>query len=880
MGDAGTQSKFVGLINVGADGKPLHVRFELNPYLDVLNSPDMDKVVTTLGKKGEVLQNLFRYTKETLDENGKIISRKTTTVGKELLEADSIRNWFSNNSTGKTFDSVYDIFNTASSAITKTEFIGAAVTNFQNNFQHGLDKLFDLNDLENLNSGLFETVKVNGQDVLMAELLDPDFKIPGLTEGEFGPAASTIENIQGRKAILANKYKAMKAKYLEEVRAIVEEEYAKIGWKGKGHSIADDTAKIAEANRKALTVIKAKMSDPSTAIGAISKGAGIVQATDLVDQTVTVDKSKAGAKKRSNITRNQVNGDPVDTFIDEMGDTLHYSRPLGNVGFWDGLAAGGKGLMNAGFTIFDALTGADILSAYLRVAEIQGNPLATDLDRQMANKELGRTIMVSTVGLMTGMLGGKLLKLMGGNAVKSFLASPAKIAKTVIGLTGAGILIGATWKNIISPAITKISGAAKDSNVLGKLSTAFNGAWFKASDAVGQIAAAPVIGAYNLGKHFGVEKEAAYFTAGFIGGATTAAFIGIGAGVLGTAISLPVLAAVAAGIGLIVGVGAIFGQKKLTSGMVYAGREISKIPGIGPMLNLTDPYRTIRNQERFKHHFVDSPFLLGYVGDIINSNWMQMLAAAENPGGRDTVALLFGEILGQGEQSNTLSAWKLNAADSMIGSPKPIIDEVISNELRIRAEAYSDFTIGRYTWDQLVETSDNYNVIRAMETANRAERMKVVQRAKTRAIKASMDAGGPSQALKAGSARKTAVTQQQAALIEAVYKDLDKYGKPQMQVTAASVTTHKSHTKNETLKHSDQARTLALGNKTAPLTKNHVYTSTVVIAKGKATVNIAKLQDPMNPILTAQAQAMGANKVQSIDQQLQNQSYNAHKNQA
>jgi endonuclease YncB( thermonuclease family) len=880
MGDVGTQSKFVGLINVGADGKPLHIRFELNPYLDILNSDDMNKIVETLGKKGEILQNLFRYTKETLDENGKVISRKTTTVGKELLEADNIRNWFNNNSTGKTFDSVYEIFNTASSAITKTEFIGAAVTNFQENFQHGLDKLFDLNDVENLNSGLFQTVTVNGQEVLAAELLDPDFKIPGLTEGEFGPAASTIENIQGRKAILANKYKAMKAKYLEEVRVIVEEEYAKIGWKGKGHSIADDTAKIAEANRKALTVIKAKMSDPSTAIGAISKGAGIVQATDLVDQTVTIDKSKSGAKKRSNITRNQVNGDPVDTFIDEMGDTLHYSRPLGNVGFWDGLAAGGKGLMNAGFTLFDALTGADILSAYLRVAEIQGNPLATDLDRVMANKELGRTIMVSTVGLITGMLGGKLLKVMGGNAVKSFLTSPSKIAKTVIGLTGAGILIGATWKNIISPVITKISGAAKDSKVLGKLSTAFEGAWFKVSDTVGQVAAAPVIGAYNVGKHFGVEKEAAYFTAGFIGGATTAAFIGIGAGVLGTAITLPVLAAVAAGIGLIVGVAAIFGQKKLTSGMVYASREISKIPMIGGMLNLTDPYRTIRNQERFQHHFVDSPFLLGYVGDIINNNWMQMLAAAENPGGRDTVSLLFGEILGQGEQSNSISAWKLNAVDSMIGSPKPIIDEVISNELRIRAERYSDFTIGRYTWDELVQNSDNSNMIRAQESANRAERMRIVQQARTRSLKAAMQGGGPTAALKTGSSRKSAVTQQQAAAIEAVYKDLDKYGKPQVQVTAASMTVHKSNAKNEALKHGDQVKSMALGNTMAPLTKNHIYKGTVVVAKGKANINIAKLQDPMNPLLTKQAQAMGANKTQPIDKQLQMASYNAYKDQA
>lgn len=873
VGKAGTESRYVGLLNIGQDGKPLHVRFELNPYLDVLNDDNTAKFVNTVTTKGDHLRNLFLYVQNDLDESGKVIGQSKTSIAKQLLEIKNIETWFKTNSTGKSFESVYDIFKTSNTAISKTQFIGAAVDNFQSKFSQGLDNLFDLGDLNNIDHHLLATVMVDGQEVLVGELLNPEFKLPGITEG--GPATNMAER---RQALIAH-HKNAKAQFLEEIREIVEEEYKKIGWSGKGSNVTDDAILIAEANRKALLAIKTKMADPSSKIGAITKGAGIIQTTTLEDQQSTINKSKGNNKKRHTITTSTgANGNPIDTFIDEMGDTLHYSRPIGNVGFWDSLAGGGKGLMTAGFAIFDVLTGADVLGAYLRVAEIQDNPFATDLDKTMANKELGRAILSSAVGLGIGMLGGKLLKGLGSETMKK-LITPKNVAKGVVGLAGAGALIGMTWKSLIAPGIAKLNKATKDNNILGKGKEVFDNIWFKAGDIVGEVAAAPVVWSYNIGKHFGVGKESAFFTGGFLGGFGMASVVMAGLGLIGMGVSLPVLAATAAGIGLVIGVAAIFGGKKMTSGMTYATREVLKIPVLGSFTGMTDPYRAIRNQERFKHHFHDSPFLLGYVGDLVNSNWLQMLSASENPGGRDTVALLFGEVLAQGEgTTDNISAWKLNAADSMIGTPKPIIDEVVSNELRLRAEAYSDLVIGRYTWEQLVDNSDNSNTIRSMEAAKRADRMKILEQSKARAIKVAMDAGGPAQALKTNNPRKSALTQQQLAKVDQVYKDLDSYNKPTMQVTAASVTTHKSNTTNSNLEYGNQVKALTLGVNTAPITKNHVYKTNVVVHKKTASVNFKKEADPMNPILIKQADTMGANKQPSIEQQTQTQVYNLYKN--
>ena len=562
-----------------------------------------------------------------------------------------------------------------------------------------------------------------------------------------------------------------------------------------------------------------------------------------------------------------------------MLDTLHYTRPMGNIGAWDMLAAGGKGLMTAGFTMFDVLTGADILGAYLRVAEVQDNKFATDLDKQMANKELGRAILSSALGLVIGFAGNKLLGAFGSETVRKFVSKPSNIVKGALGLIAGGIGLGAAWKSIIQPGFNKLTSSANDNKLGSKIKEGFDNAWYATGDFVGNVAAAPVIGAYNFGKHFGLEKEAGFFTAGFMGGAAMSSVIMLGlAGVVG--ISLPVFAAVAGGVGLVVGVAALFGGKQMTSGMTYAAREALKLPG-GQMLGLTDPYRQIRNQERFKHHYTDSPFMLGYVGDLVNSNWLQMLAAAENPGGRDTVALLFGDVLGQGDEyGGNLSAWKQNAAEGKIGGPKPLIDEVIQNELRIRAEGYSDAVIGRYSWDQLVDKADNSNTIKAMEAIKRAERVKILEQARARAVKASIDQGGVAAALKTNSGRKTAVTQQQIAKVDQVLTDLDTYGKPKVQVTAAVLTTHKSNAVNSNQDLNDAAKAQSLstgGAGVSPITKAHVYKTRAFIDKKTAVVDISKHTDPMNIIYQQQAQDIGNDT--SPDTQVQIASYTAHKNQ-
>lgn len=881
-GTAGNESKYVGLLNIGQDGKPLHVRFEINPYFDILSGSDKDTFVKTLEAKGDQLRNLFAYTEETLDESGKVIASQKRTIVEAVLDHKNVSKWLEKIGAK---DSVYDVFKgTGAVSITKTEFIGKAVENLQSKFEQGLTKLYDLGNVDKMNHHLFQVVKVNGEEVLVGELLNPDFKTPGVDNtNDFGPATS----IEHRKQMLANQLEKQKQNFLNEVQEIVQEEYEKIKINGKAANVMDDTAQIAEANRRALLAIKTRMGDPSSAIGAVVKGAGIVQATSLVDQQSNINKinnanNRPGQTIRTNRATNST-GNPVDDFVDDMLDSLHYTRPMGNVGAWDMMAAGGKGLMNAGFTLFDVLTGADILGAYLRTAEVLDNKFATNLDKEMAGKELGRAILSSAIGVVVGLAGNKLLGLAGNPTVKKFITNPANIAKGGIALIAGGIGLTATWKSIIQPGLKKLSGLANDNHVTKKSKDAFDNAWYAAGDVVGKVAMAPVIGAYNFGKHFGVAKEAAYFTAGFLGGGLMSTVVMLGAvGLLGigASISLPVLAATAAGIGLVTGVAAIFGGKKMTSGMTYATREINKIPGAA-ILGLTDPYRQIRNQERFKHHFTDSPFMLGYVGDLVNSNWMQMLAAAENPGGRDTVALLFGDVLGEGnEYAGSLSAWKQNAADSKIGGPKPIIDDVIQNELRIRAEGYSDAVIGRYSWDQVLEHADNSQAIRAMEAMKRAERVKILEQARARAVKASIDNGGASAALKVNSGRKTAVTQQQIAKVDQVIADLDTYGKPKVQVTAATLTTHKSNAVNSNQDNIDAAKAQTLqtgGAGVASITKAHVYKTRAYVDNKIAVVDVSKHVDPMNPILQHQEQIMTVDT--SPDTQIKIASYTAHKNQ-
>lgn len=876
-GVAGNESKYIGLLNIGQEGKALHVRFEINPYFDILNDADTNIFIKTLEQKGDNLRNLFEYVETTLDENGKVIASARKTIAKALLDKNEVLNWMK----AKNIDSVYDIFKgTGASTVTKTEFIGHAVDNFKGKFEQGLTKLYDLGNINKMDHHLFAVVQVNGQDVLVGELLDPDFKTDGLQNADdFGPATS----LEARKQALRTRLEGQKQAFLNEVQEIVQDEYNKIKIEGRAANIADDTAQIAEANRRALIAIKTKLGDPSSAIGAVARGAGLIQATDLADQQATIDKVEGKNNPKQaykRVTKKVISGNPVSEFTDDLWDTLQYQRPGGNIGAFDMLAGGGKGLMIAGFTMFDIVTGLDVLGAYLRVAEIQDNPFATNLDKKMANKELGRAIMSSAIGLTIGILGNKLLMGLG----KLGLSKPKNLAKAGIALLGTALVGSVAWKSLIQPGINKLSGVASDKT--GIIKGGFDKLWFTAGDFIGDVAAAPVIGAYNFGKHFGVAKEAGYFTAGFLGGGIATSMVMLGAGALlgtGLAISLPVFAAVAGGIGLVTGIAAIFGGKRLTSGMTYVTRETMKLPVIGDKLGITDPYRAIRNQERFKHNYADSPFLLGYVGDLVNTNWLQMLSAAENPGGRDTVALLFGEVLGQGEEYGTnISAWKLNAAESSIGGPPPIIDDVIQNELRIRAEGYADAVIGRYSWDQVVESSDNSRAIRGMEAQKRAERVKILEQARARAVKASLDVGGAQAALKTNNPRKNAVTQQQIANVDKVLTDLNTYGQPTVQVSAATLTTHKSNATNSNQELVDSAKGQALsigGAGTAPNTKAHVYTTRAYVDNKIAVLDIEKKVDPMNVIYQQQAQTVGATESPSPEMQMQLAAYNASKDQ-
>ena len=860
------------IMNVSQAGKKERIRFQLSTYTNNFTEAEWDEFISFVNKKGDDIRNLFSYVDDATNSR--------MNIAHALYDDDQVRKWLTKIGVDPETESIYDIFRAASNNIVKkNDFIVATIEDFQSKFNQGLDKMYNLTDELDVNGSLFQemTVTIDGKQKTFyaGELLDPDVKID-ILESEYGALGQDSQGPSQRKQNLQEKYRKSRQKFRNQVENIVRDEMDKIEFDPNNMSSADQVNAVKEARRKALNRIKAEVADSGTEMGQVARGLGIVNPHDLPSERAAKEAATRGVQPT--ISNQGV------SFLDEaLDESLHFQRPKGTITFWDSLGVSGKGMMTAGFTVFDILQGGDLIGAYLRMAEALDSPYASDLDVKMAEKELGRAVLTSALGLAFGAMLGKLTKLGNVEWINKAIKNP-KVWRNGIASAGAiGLITGMAYKSVIGPGLKKFSKYTEDKKVLRKVKGAWDNLWFTAADATGHLFAMPVKAGYSIDKALGgTGKVGAYGAAGFMGGALATAVIGIGLAGVMTISAIP-LALTALGVGLVFGVGAAILGQKATSGMNYMTREVMKIPFLGQMSGMTDPYRQIRSQKRFQHHFVNSPFLLGYIGDIVNNNWLTTLAAAEDHTGRDQVANIYGEILAEGEgYGESHSAWKRQAADGLIGRPKPIVDEVINQELRIRAEFYSDNVIGRYTWDQLVKNSDNSGAIRAMDARNRAERIRIQEQARVRVMKAAMEAGGPREAMTTGSARKAAVVGLAAARVEQVYKDLDT-DTASIKVTAASVTTHKSSVKNSDQTQAEQAKILTIASGPGmipPLTLATVYTARLYVDSNTAVVDYESEPSDMNPILQQEAQVMTGGKAKTPEQQAQADTYNSHRDES
>ena len=852
------ENKHIITLEITSQGKPKHVRYALSELVDLIGDDDtFDHFIDIIKTKADSLRDMFMIAQP----DG---SRKS--LMHSLLHLDNVENFLKD--TVKGF-SLYDVFIGKTDKMSWAEFSEKASKNFIDKFDQVVTKVLDLDNLDG--TGLFSTVIIEGEEVLVIELMDEDFDINKVKD----------QDIATRKQVWVDNKTNFKNQVIAEVENIVKEELQGAKWSGKGANIAPDAEQLSQIYQKALQRVKTQMQDPTSKLGIASKGGGWFGSVESVPDEVAAKNRAAqkGKKKKYKFSRNISGGGTVEGIVDDMIDALHYSTPKQATGLWSHLSGTFKGLSTAAFAVFDIATGADVLGAYMRTAEAMTNPLASDLDRIMAKKELGRALLTTAVGTIYSLVFDKIMKVGQVDFVKKLWNHHGgKILGGVIGSTIVGGALGiASWDNLIKPGMKRLGRYLEENSIMRNIKKGFDNAWFATADTLGIIGALPLEGVGRIGRAIGKEDEAIWFTGAFLGG-----FLGAGAALFGItagAISLPVLALTSLGVGLVLGVSAIFYGQEMTDGINFGTREFMKIPFIGG--TMTDPYRQIRNQERFKHHFVNSPFLLGYVGDIVNSNWLQSLSAVSDPTGRDTMALFFGNILAEGEGFGVAySAWRVNAAESMIGAPPPLTDAVIQNELKIRAQLYSDNIIGRYTWDELVNYSDNSDTIRNMEAQKRAERIKIIEQARVRAMKAAVDGGGPQQALRTGNPRKAAITQQTITRLEAVYNDLDTYGKPVTKVTHATIITHKNQTANKDQDNADEVKAQALaqnGVGVASISKDYIYNTDINIDKTMATIQFNKEQHPLNPLLVAQAEVVDGNKAQPPEIVLQTASYNSYK---
>lgn len=431
-----------------------------------------------------------------------------------------------------------------------------------------------------------------------------------------------------------------------------------------------------------------------------------------------------------------------------IGDVAQFrgAKAVGAKGLGTFLKGGGAVLEAFGL-LNDVVQAVDLYGAYARIAESYGDPFQTEQDVIMARRELGKSLITAGIGIAIAGVQGGILKSLGWMWKKTNMNLGKAIAGGIIGIPAIGILGGAVYKGLIKPAMQATGRILNESEAVKNIGDTFNQVYNTVADSAGFVASMPVEWAHKWGvTTFGPEtgKKVTFAAAGAMGGGMgmggILAGIAIGGGLFGLTLSAPVTLA-ALGIGFFGGMlaGFVFedGNAAVTTKIL---QEIPKIPVIGGLLGglIVTPYKSIRSEERFKHHYRNSPFTVGYAGEIVNQKWLALLAANDDPSGADLVSNMFGEII-RGTEYET-SAWKINS--SRYGAnPIPIVDGVVERELRLRASYYGDLMIGKYSWGQILKNSDQSGAIEKQIAQAKAKEVEIINRNKVAVLKNAKQGG-------------------------------------------------------------------------------------------------------------------------------------------
>ena len=464
-----------------------------------------------------------------------------------------------------------------------------------------------------------------------------------------------------------------------------------------------------------------------------------------------------------------------------VDDVAQFRTPKMRVSGLSGALAGLPVALEAASVVIDSVSAVNTYGAYMRYAEALTDQTMTRQDEIMAQRELGMAVMKSGAAILMSIAQMKGLGLLGKAWQKMKMTIPKAIGATLLAGLFGKMFGGALYKNTVKPVLKAAKVIENEHGFMDKTAKAFNKTWNATVDAAGWAVGLPVtlVNKYGV-QMFGEEtgKKATQATASglgsLIGTGTVVAGVAVGGGAIASVLTggaaifggASAGAAVAAGaaasaatvgavltapvtlaiLGIALAGGAVAGWvfgDQLTTASTKLLRQIPKIPYIGGLLSgmIDSPYRAVRSQERFKHHYRHSPFTVGYAGDIVNNKWMAMLGAVDDPTGADLVSNMFGEIIRPTEYQT--SAWKINSSD--YGSnPIPIVDGVIERELRIRAQTYSDNVLGQYQWNQILRNADQSDTIKKQIRNQKAKEIEQLRKARQQTLKAAQGGGATS----------------------------------------------------------------------------------------------------------------------------------------
>ena len=659
---------------------------------------------------------------------------------------------------------------------------------------------------------------------LMADRITPDGHIKGITGADIPVDQNAIGS--AKRLEWYNMVKQSKREWLEKiVKQTIEKEVAgsKVGSLTSRNAIdINRLGRGAAAGEQEIRYIMQQIlrnvqSDPMFQQFIDSNGGML--------QVETLSKSAAVQKAVHKMAKVGANADDVLTEMVE--DALQYSAKAKAPA-----SMMGKVMLASVFNTFsfvtDAIFALDTYSAYARVGEAYSSPFATDVDRALAKRELGASIVSTAIGVGLGYGAFKLIPKMGQGFMK-FMQNNG--GKAILGALAGSAVLAAGWKNFIKPIMSATGKMISENKVAVAMGEFLSNKGSVIDDMVGNMAMAPVLVTGAIGESMGGEegrKAGIQFGAHGTGAALGASVMLVSLATMGAAISLPVAGVVIGGAFILGGIAGLINPDFLTDMSVKMLRDIEKVPVLGPFLSagLIKPYQHSRDKLAHKGFaaMAGSPFTVGYIGNVVNKKWLAALSAHEDYTGSEMTGLLFGKIL---DTSTTLNpAFRKNMASGLVGSPPPIVDEVHMRELKIRAQTYSDNVVGRYTWNEMVRISDSNQRIK--DQVKRTAKWRRQQRDYERFLMMNAALTSDNDVSGTNSASHLNAQKAMAEVTKLMNKAREEQQPTEKETFAGLEITDKNVVRNEPEKEARAAVAAAFGIMTVPATTRYILNLTPV----------------------------------------------------